>query len=232
MHNILRPHPTVSTISDLDRLIIETFDQENRLTEHVKPLVIDAGSVRRDLRDMMHTDACGWLAIEAALLYAIYTEDIPVHLWKRARAGYLRFEYLKTSSGCTYSNSRISDKNIEQLSNELRIHIVVWEKCRPTSFNKLAPFRIDLWLTGAHYYVFIRDTTQLQKVNEFVHNHIDHKYTVRFLAPEQDIQSDHDLAVMLSGASPDDQIATDECIAELLYLDELGTETKTSSLHT
>lgn len=209
------------------QLIQITFEQENQITEEIKPLVLDPGSVCIDVHGVEHTLACGWLAIQAGLLYADFSETIPVGLWKKMTQGLLRFEFLKAMSSCTYSNARLSEPNIRKLSASLNITIVVWETGTPTYYNEYADFRIDLWLTSGHYYLYIRDPAREQHARYFASQY---GYTVDFLAPITLIKKDKALAKALQNKyinghpvrnSKSKQIKKDRKLAKKLYAEEL-----------
>ncbi len=195
-----------------------TFQQEATLTSQVAPLVINAGSIFIDPWGDKHTDACGWLAVHAALQYAAYIEMLPIGLYKKLMSGAYTPTKLKILSDCTTFDTRMSDEHIKRLCAALNIDIVLWEKNAPVHFRETSPFRIDLWLTCYHYYAYIRDAAEQSRVTRFVASAPFGGLSYDTLKPATQIAQDAALARMIADAPP---LSDDDILSQTLILSTL-----------
>jgi hypothetical protein len=140
---------------DLAELSKETYNQEAHITEAYSPLVIDAGSDHYDQAGNYDSNACGWLAVHAALHYSYYIGKLPERLLGAFKNHDLLPPKLKSMSGHVAPHERMTDANLRTLSDNLGIRITVYEKGAPTAYGDRLDFGVRLWLSQYHYTALI-----------------------------------------------------------------------------
>lgn len=208
-----------------------TYETEAALTRAYGdgrgPLVLDGGSVfaqdaggggRGGGHTSRHSNACGWLAIHAALHYADYLDRLPERLRVQLRAGMLGPAQLKLISGGGSPlslDAKIEPDGAENYTGYTRIcaHLGICIVLHYSSTDgqgdpiyTARAFRpeyrpnltIELWQARGHICAFYPDRTQRRGLRRFARQFSSFNYTTGAWRPgraQSDLQqSDYALA--------------------------------------
>jgi hypothetical protein len=225
--------PSNRTFGDEDDYAA-SYEYDERIIMRERPVVLDGGSVFRDKHNILHTDACGWIAIHAALHLLLFCGLLPKKIADRLARGELAPGELKAISGTTQTDVRISREDFTAIGNAIGVQFVIHEPDMPSLRHqrfgkKRNSFQVHLYFALAHYTVNLRKFDE-QILEEFttVFRHLN--YTVINLADQCYSESDRQLALRLANESDstfdnDRQLAlrlaneSDDLVAELATLE-------------
>ncbi len=202
-----------NTLTEIEKMfLIQAHIGMEKLHE-LKPWVIDPQSTFIDRWGNTHSDACGWLAIHAAIHYDIYRKysAVPSNIKAMWDRGELCPSALKLKSGCNYTAERIQQSEITKLCKELDIGISEhFINTTPGDVKHMATnypigearngkYYVDIWLTEGtwHYYAYIGGESSLE-ASQFALENKHYGYNYYQLDPLKELESDAELAKRLS----------------------------------
>ncbi len=136
------------------------YVKEDRESEALQPYVIDADSSFIDFWGDRHEDACGWLAVYAALLFDKHTGELTTYIknmWDT-----ISITQLKLWSGHLSRTGRILDNGdggFDGICKALLMRIREFSPLTPNSpkiyGDSTYQHTIDLWLAAGHYTAYL-----------------------------------------------------------------------------